>query len=216
VKTAPKSTATASQGAGNTTAPATAAQTQPDNSVVVKCGDILAPLDKTHRLDEKCEPQGLVTLDGDIARGGQQMTTDAAEAFRKLTDAAKKDGIKLYAVSSYRSFAGQDAAYKSNVATYGQEYADRSSAKPGHSEHQLGTTTDVASDTAEFEAFNGSKEAKWLAENSWKYGFIVSYPPGTEQITGYTQEDWHIRFVGVEVAKKVHESKLTLHEYLLK
>lgn len=198
-------------------APATVGPGEVDNTPLVACNNILVPLDKNHRLGADCEPPDLVAVPASASQGGTQLLrVEAKDAFLELVAAAGKDGFKLFATSSYRSFAQQIQTYRSNVAAGGQEYADRTSARAGHSEHQLGTTTDVASNSASFEAFNGTPEATWLAQNSWKYGFIVSYPPGAEQVTGYAREDWHIRYVGKDAARKVRDSGLTLHEYLLK
>lgn len=200
-----------------TNQPATVGPGSVDNTPLLPCNNILVPLDKNHRLGPDCEPADLVAVPASASLDGTQLLrADSKDAFVELVAAASKDGFRLFAASSYRSYAQQVDTYRSNVASGGQEYADRTSARAGHSEHQLGTTTDVASNSASFEAFNGTAEATWLAQNSWKYGFIVSYPPGTEQITGYAREDWHIRFLGKDVARKVHESGLTLHEYLLK
>ena len=223
----PSATATSTSG-GNivTQAPAVLTSTPPpatvgpgdvDNTPLLPCNNILVPLDKNHRLGQDCTPTDLSSLPGFASQGGEQLLRLAArDAFLELVAAATADGYRLYATSSYRSFHQQIAAYRQNVATGGQAYADRTSARAGHSEHQLGTTTDVATNNASFESFNGTPEARWVAENSWKYGFIVSYPPGKEEVTGYAREDWHIRFVGKDVAKRVRDSGLTLHEYLLK
>ncbi|MEP6870811.1 MAG: M15 family metallopeptidase [Anaerolineaceae bacterium] len=201
----------------STTAPATIGPGEVDNTPLLACNNILVALDKNHRLGPDCAPSDLAAVPASASQGGQQlMRAESRDAFVELVGGAAKDGFKLFASSSYRSYSQQVETFRSNVAQGGQEYADRTSARAGHSEHQLGTTTDVASNTASFEAFNGTSDANWLAQNSWKYGFIVSYPPGTEQITGYAREDWHIRFVGKDVAKTVRESGLTLHEYLLK
>lgn len=192
---------------------------QPDNSIVVTCGDILAPLDKTHRLTEDCVPPDLEALPGEmVASAGQLLRRDAAAAYRELFAAAQADGFTILASSSFRSYQAQVAAYNSHVNRGGQAYADRVSARPGHTEHQLGTTTDVTSASAGYglESFEGTPEAAWIAANSWRYGFIVSYPEGKEAITGYVYEPWHIRWVGKEQAAKVLISSLTLHEYLLR
>jgi D-alanyl-D-alanine carboxypeptidase len=197
--------------------PATVGPGNVDNTPLLPCNNILVPLDKNHRLGADCAPNDLVALPGYASQGGEQLMRAAAkDAFLELVAAADAAGYKLYASSSYRSYQQQVVAYQQNVAAGGQAYADRTSALPGHSEHQLGTTTDVASGSTSFEGFNGTPEAAWLAQNSWKYGFIVSYPPNTEEITGYAREDWHIRFVGKDVAKNVHDSGLTLHEFLLR
>jgi D-alanyl-D-alanine carboxypeptidase len=191
----------------------------PDNTIVVACGDILAPLDKTHRLTQDCVPPDLEALPAEmVTGGGQSMRRDAAAAFRELFAAAQKDGFTIVAASAYRSYQAQVSAYASHVSRGGQAYADRVSARPGHSEHQLGTTTDVSSASAGYglESFEGTPEAAWLAEHSWEYGFIVSYPEGKEPITGYVYEPWHIRWVGKAEAAKVRASGLTLHEWLLR
>ncbi len=200
-----------------TNLPATIGPGAVDTTPLLACNNILVPLDKNHRLGADCEPPDLVAVPASASQGGQQLMRAAAkDAFLELVAGAAKDGFKLYASSSYRSYSLQVDTFRSNVASGGLAYAERTSARAGHSEHQLGTTTDVASDSASFEAFNGTPEATWLAQNSWKYGFIVSYQPGTEPITGYAREDWHIRYLGKDVAKSVHDSGLTLHEYLLK
>lgn len=191
----------------------------PDDTPFVACGDIRAPLDKAHRLPADCVPPDLVTLPGEyVSSAGQRMRSAAAEAFRELFAAAQNDGYTILAASAYRSYQEQVTTYLSHVSRGGQAYADRISARPGHSEHQLGTTTDVTSASAGYglESFEGTPEAAWLAANSWKYGFIISYPAGKESITGYVYEPWHIRWVGKAEAERVKNSGLTLHEWLLR
>jgi len=184
---------------------------------VVKCHDLLAPVDKNHRLPEDCVPSNLVTLPASIsADGTQQLTGDAASAMEEMFAAAKTAGFTLYVNSSYRSYADQVSTYNYWVQTDGQEYADRTSARPGFSEHQMGTAADIGTEGHVLEDFIGTPAAAWVAANSWKYGFIVSYPDGKEAITGYAPEPWHVRWIGKDVAQQVHASGLTLHEFLLK
>lgn len=186
------------------------------DAIPVQCGDILAPLDKQHVLAANCVP-ALVNLPAAMSIGAQQLTAPTITAMQEMFAAAAKDGSPSFQVNSaYRSYDTQVQAYNGAVAQYGKDYADRTSALPGHSEHQLGTTADVCARGLCLEDFIGSPEATWLAQNSWKYGFIVSYPDGKEAITGYAAEPWHVRFVGKDVAKQVHDSGLTLHEFLLK
>lgn len=190
-----------------------------DPSPLVRCGDMLAPVDKEHRLAHDCEPADLQPLPGSMSYGGQQLLkAEAAAALQELFAAASKDGFRLYATSSYRSYQQQVVTFQQNVAQGGLAYALRTSARAGHSEHQLGTTTDLTSASAGYslEGFIGTPEAAWVAANSWKYGFIVSYPDGKEQVTGYAYEPWHIRYVSKDVAKRVRDSGLTLHEFLLR
>lgn len=189
-----------------------------DTSPLVTCGDLLAPLDKQHRLSADCVPAGLTTLPAAIsAQGSQSLTSQTAAAISKMFDAARQAGFELVVNSGYRSYATQVDTYNYWVSVSGKEYADRTSARPGHSEHQLGTVADVGAKRGLYlEDFTGTPEAAWLAANSWKYGFIISYPEGKEGITGYAPEAWHVRYLGVDTAAKVHSSGLTLHEYLLK
>jgi len=188
-------------------------------SVTLVCGDILAPLNKQNALPPDCAPDDLVPIPPErTAAGTQYMRIAARDALLELMEAAAQEGVDLYAVSAYRSYEGQVAAYNSNLAACGGDRAcaDRISAHPGHSEHQLGTTVDVSSPSAGFglESFVGTEEAAWLEANAWRFGFVVSYPEGKEHITGYAYEPWHIRWIGREEARRVHESGLTLHEYL--
>ncbi len=221
----PTSTAEATPAGSTATAVATAAPTeaptaQPtlsaDGSIELACGDILAPLDKQHVLPSNCVPPDLEALPAQYSSGLQQMRSAARAAIIEMFEAANKEGYLLYANSTYRSYSEQSATYDYWVRQNGKEYADRTSARPGHSEHQLGTTADVGWSGCELECTIGSPEAAWIAANSYRFGFIVSYPDGKESITGYAAEPWHVRFVGKDVAQQVVNSGLTLHEFLLR
>lgn len=219
--TGPTQGATATEG----TAQPTEQPTNPPSSEPTEegdplpCGDIMAPLNKVNYLSASCAPGDLVAIPAERnGQGTQYLRAEAADALLELMDAASADGFELYAISGYRSYDGQVAAYQSNLAACGGDSAcaDRVSARPGHSEHQLGTTMDVSSPDAGYglESFVGTPEADWVRDNSWKFGFVVSYPEGTEHITGYAFEPWHIRWIGKSAAASVHASGLTLHEYL--
>lgn len=132
-------------------------------------------------------------------------------AFEKMQAAAKADGLDLTIASGFRSYELQKNLYNKYVTRDGKEKADTYSARPGHSEHQTGLAMDInkASDS-----FHNTPEAKWLAENCWKYGFIIRYPEGKQNITGYKYESWHVRYLGEELAKTVYDSGKTLEEYL--
>lgn len=136
---------------------------------------------------------------------------EALAALNKMIAAAKKDKIKLTVISDYRSYESQKNKYESYVKESGKKEADRFSARPGHSEHQTGLAFDLNSLK---ESFAETKEGKWIAAHCSDYGFIVRYPKGKENITGYMYEPWHIRYLGVETAKAVYDSGLTLEEYL--
>ncbi|SFC33300.1 LD-carboxypeptidase LdcB, LAS superfamily [Alkalibacterium subtropicum] len=141
----------------------------------------------------------------------------ARAEFENMKDDAAAEGITLTAFSTYRSFDYQESLYNNYVAEDGQAAADTYSARPGHSEHQTGMAFDIGgSDPAYYtsEAFADRPAGMWLAENAHEYGFILRYPKDKEHITGYQFEPWQYRFVGREDAQAIHDSGLTLDEYL--
>lgn len=142
--------------------------------------------------------------------GGGQMERVAAESFKEMSNAAKKEGIDIHNISGYRSYNTQKSLYNSYVNRDGKEKADTYSARAGTSEHQTGLATDINSISISFE---NTSAFKWLSKNAYKYGFILRYPKGKEHITGYTYEPWHYRYVGNDVAKIIYDKKITFEEY---
>lgn len=177
-------------------------------------------VNKQRNLPADYEPDDLVVPDIPFSFSGddpkKQLRKEAAEAIEQLFAAAKKDGIELAAVSGYRSYSRQKAIFEANAKAKGEEEANRTSAYPGQSEHQTGLAMDVSSKSVNYaleESFGETEEGKWLAEHAHEYGFIIRYPKGKEEITGYSYEPWHIRYVGKELAAAVYESGLTLEEF---
>ncbi len=139
----------------------------------------------------------------------------AAKALEKLFKTAKKNKIELYAVSGYRSFERQRDIFKANYKIDG-ERANKYSARPGQSEHQTGLAMDITCEEVEYklcEEFEKTNAYEWLIENMQNNGFILRYPKGKEDVTGYVFEPWHIRYVGKNVAKELYEEGITLEEY---
>lgn len=137
----------------------------------------------------------------------------SAEAEAKLDDMfadMASENMDIIARSGYRTYSYQKKLYDNYVALDGTTKADTYSARPGHSEHQLGTTFDIGVVDA---TFGNTEEYKWCLENAYKYGYILRYPKDKEEITGYTYEPWHWRYVGVELATEIQKSGLTLEEY---
>ena len=161
---------------------------------------------KYHKLKNNYVPD-LVSLTG---YGGGQMERVAAKHFKEMCTAAKKEGIKIYNVSGYRSYNTQKSLYSSYVNRDGKKKADTYSARAGTSEHQTGLATDVNMVSTSFE---NTLAFKWLSKNAYKYGFILRYPKGKEFITGYMYEPWHYRYVGKDVAKVIYEKNITYEEY---
>lgn len=142
----------------------------------------------------------------------------AREAFEKMAAEAKLSGFNLTAFSTYRSFEYQKTLYDRYVERDGKEAADTYSARPGYSEHQTGLAFDIGEVNFEkhwaSSSFGETEAGKWLAANAHRFGFILRYPEGKEDVTGYMHESWHYRYVGVEIATDVYNRDITLEEYL--
>lgn len=149
------------------------------------------------------------SLPSDYNPGG--LTPETNDAFDKLVQGAANDGINIYLSSGFRSYSLQSQIYNQYCADYGQAQADTFSARPGYSEHQTGMAIDV---NIIDDSFAGTPEAIWIENHCFEYGFILRYPKGKDNITGYKYEPWHIRYIGIDKAKAVHDSGLTLEEYL--
>ena len=135
---------------------------------------------------------------------------EAYNAYLEMKNAAAADGISLWIVSGYRSYYDQERVYAGWVNRDGRDVADTYSSRPGHSDHQTGFTFDLNSLE---QSFADTAEGKWLAAHCAEFGFIIRYPDGKEMYTGYIYEPWHVRYIGVEKAKKITESGLSLEEY---
>jgi LAS superfamily LD-carboxypeptidase LdcB len=147
----------------------------------------------------------------------KHMRADAAHALEQLFAQAMKENIDLYAISGYRSYKTQNLIFTTDVNLYGLEETRKTSAIPGQSEHQTGLAIDVTSPEMDYllkEEFGTTKEGIWLRNNAFKFGFIIRYPKGKENITGYSYEPWHIRYVGTGIAKVIHDENITLEEFL--
>jgi zinc D-Ala-D-Ala carboxypeptidase len=137
-----------------------------------------------------------------------QLRDEAAKAVEKMFASATRDGLELMVSSAFRSFDYQDGLYKTYVRTQGQVTADTQSARPGHSEHQTGWAVDVepASRKCEVEeCFADTPEGKWVAANAHKFGFVIRYSKGQQDVTGYVFEPWHLRYVDKALSAEVHK-----------
>ena len=173
--------------------------------------DFLILVNKYHQLDSDYAPK-LVKMESRYSMVNAYMEETAYQNYKKMVDAAAKEGIKLYNVSAYRSYATQNTLYTNYKKRDGEKMADTYSARAGFSEHQTGLASDIntSSRSAHFE---NTKEFEWLQKNAYQYGFILRYPEGKEYLTGYVYEPWHYRYVGEEVAQYIHEHSLTYEEY---
>lgn len=169
-------------------------------------------LNKANRLPDDWEPVDLKSIpEGYYVQDGKEyiLAASTLEAFIKMADAAADDGISLKVISAYRSAQYQLGLYNYYVQNHGSEAADTFSARTRHSEHETGYAVDINDVNPRFEQ---TAAFEWLNNNAAKYGFILRYPKGKEDITGYMYESWHWRYIG-KIATEVEESKLTYDEY---
>lgn len=170
-------------------------------------------VNKYHKLDENYEPSDLTIIDSKYASGTQKLRKEAQIKFEEMANDIAKENLKIYAGSTYRSYTYQKGLYDRYVKKDGFAAAETYSARSGYSEHQLGLVVDIVNDKWDYLSEN-DKEYDYLVKNSYKYGFILRYPRGSEYITGYMFEDWHFRYLGIELATKVFNSGLTYDEYI--
>ena len=180
---------------------------------------LLMRADEEQALPDGYTPE-VVQLPLQYVRAGgaeQYLIAEAAEALMAMLDAASEAGHAVVVRSSYRSYQEQEWTFAYWVGQVGQEQAERESALPGHSEHQLGQTVDVTSAAVGWElsqALGDTPEGLWLHAHLAEFGFALSYPPGEEETTGYIYEPWHLRYVGTSCAAEWQASGLTLIEVL--
>lgn len=175
----------------------------------------LALVDKNHGLPPDYAPLDLVSLDKYnilVNRKDLLIRKYIAPDLLAMNEAAVQQGLFLLCSSTYRSYDYQKQLYERNVNELGQVEADRVSAKPGTSQHQLGTVIDFGSIT---EAFAETPEGAWLKEHAWEYGFSLSYPEGFEPLTGYKYECWHYRYVTRTAAEMIKYFFEGIQQYFL-
>lgn len=170
-------------------------------------------VNKYHKLDENYEPSDLTIIDSKYASGTQKLRKEAKIKFEEMASDMAKENLKIYAGSTYRSYTYQKGLYDRYVKKDGFAAAETYSARSGYSEHQLGLAVDIVNGKWDYLSEN-DKEYDYLVKNSYKYGFILRYPRGSEYVTGYMFEDWHFRYLGIELATKVFNSGLTYDEYI--
>ena len=177
-----------------------------DDGILILCN-------KYNKLPKNYIP-ALVSMDGKYSKGGK-LHPEAYEAFKKLADDARKLGYKIIINSGYRSYSSQTSIYNNYVNRDGRDTADTYSARPGHSEHQTGLAIDVTS-SGRFSSFGSTKEYLWMKANAHKYGYILRYTKKNQGITGYMNEEWHYRYVGIDAADYIYKNDITFEEYYVR
>lgn len=175
-------------------------------------------LDTTYRLPSTYAPGDLRSVAYAGLNSGQSVRGLVITDLKAMASAARSAGARLAVQSAYRSYATQKSTFNYWVGVSGYSAAIKSSARAGHSEHQLGTTIDFRSYGGSapwyYSDWGTTKAGAWLKTNAWKYGFVMSYPKGKTTVTCYAYEPWHYRYVGRTVAAKIRASGLTVREYL--
>ncbi|MDR2131882.1 MAG: M15 family metallopeptidase [Clostridiales Family XIII bacterium] len=170
-----------------------------------------ALVSKRFKLPDDFEPAELAQIDGDY-----RVTPATKEAYERLREGAKAAGHSIRAASAYRTIEYQKNLY-ARYLNEDPNNADNYSARPGFSEHHTGRAIDLVGPSGTLRGFVGTKEAEWVRENAWNYGFIVRYTPENEEITGYESEPWHITYIGREAAALMRENGIgSLEEYVAK
>ena len=150
---------------------------------------------------------------------GQKVDSRIYPYLQEMFDAAREEGVYPVVREGYRTAEEQQEILEDRIQTYINQGYSRSRAErtvkewvalPGTSEHQLGIAVDINADKS---MCSNEEVYAWLAENAYKYGFILRYPPGKQEITGTSYEPWHYRYVGVEVAREIYEQGICLEEY---
>lgn len=193
-----------------------------DGNVMIKnTDDILVLVNKNRNLPSDYKPEDLVIpnvrfpFEETVEK--KYMREEAAKALEELFNQADEEGIYLFAISGYRSYNTQKYLFDTRAERDGFEAANKLTAYPGQSEHQTGLAMDVSSQSMGFtldQSFGQAVEGEWLKDNAHKFGFIIRYSKDSVDITGYSYEPWHIRYVGKEVAEEIYDENITLEEYL--
>lgn len=190
---------------------------------LTSAGSLWVIVNKTRRLNPaNYTPANLVTpnipLRDNITNDEKQVSADMTTALEKMVDDANTQGVHFNLQSGYRSYQFQVKLYNTYVREQSKSVADSQSARPGYSEHQTGLAVDLGGTSKPScnveDCFAKTIEGKWLAANAYSYGFIIRYPSGKEDITGYVYEPWHIRYVGTALSEQMHEHGIeTLEQF---
>ncbi len=173
-------------------------------------------LDTTYAVPRTYSPPDLVSTERAGFDGPFLVRAFVIEDLAALRSAAEAAGHRLDLAAAFRSYAQQEGLFRRRKVGLGTARALEGTARPGHSEHQLGTAMDFKSEGAAdvSVAWGRTAEGKWMRANAHRFGFVLSYPPGRRDVSCYAYEPWHFRYFGGELARRIHSSGLTVREYL--
>jgi D-alanyl-D-alanine carboxypeptidase len=173
-------------------------------------------VDTAYRLPKAYVPPGLKPISKAGFEGSQLVREELIDDLAALREAAVKNGKPIDVVAAYRSYDGQEVLLERRTEVLGRKRALAKTARPGHSEHQLGTAVDfkTAGQRDVTESWDRTPTGKWVTATAWRFGFVQSYPRGLEDVTCYGNEPWHYRYFGRTLAGEIHRSGLTVREFL--
>lgn len=181
-------------------------------------GNLLVLVNKEYTVARGYYPTDMVDIDGSLSTNQKlKVKREAYDAYKAMLADAQAEGLNFCICSAYRSYELQESLYYNSLSTNGKEYTDKMFAYPGRSEHHTGYAIDVTSASMNWglsQDYADYPDGAWIAENCAEYGFIIRYPKGEEDITGYMYEPWHIRYVGVDIAREITEAGITFEEYM--
>ncbi|MEG0423564.1 MAG: M15 family metallopeptidase [Erysipelotrichaceae bacterium] len=181
--------------------------------------DVSMLINKYHKLPDGYHPENLVptpsacTNEYSCFPSDQYIVKEAGDAFQELINLAKDEGITITAIASLRDYAYQTSLYQHYLNANGLEYADRYFARPGQSEHNSGLAIDITLDGMDYTTIETHPKYNWLIDQISDYGFVLRYPKDKEEVTGFSHESWHLRYVGKTCAKVLEMNNWTLEEY---
>ena len=164
-------------------------------------------VNKYHYVSKDYIPKNLIDVNGLL------INKDTYESFKEMKNDMNKENLDIEIISAYRSYDYQNNLYNNYLKYETKALVDSYSARAGYSEHHTGLAIDIDNKTSNFEQFYLTKEYLWMNTNAHKYGFILRYPKDKENITGYTYEPWHYRYIGKDIATYIKEHNITYEEY---
>jgi len=171
-------------------------------------------INKYHGVSESFIPENIVDVPNKYGNN-EKLNEETLNSFIKMSNDCKAStGYQLFVNSGYRDYESQEKTYNSYLKLYGKKYTEDYVTHPGYSEHQTGLAVDIKAESNT--VFANSKESKWVLENAYKYGFIIRYKKEYENITGVKYESWHYRYVGLEIAKYIHDNPMSYEEYVVR
>lgn len=170
-------------------------------------------VNKHNYLTKEYKPNDLVKVSLQYCYGENEIKKEVMDQFLKMYNDAKLEDLYLIITSAFREYEFQETLWNRYANSQGEAWADSVAARPGYSEHQTGLALDIVTYSSNMNEFENTDEFKWLDKNAHKYGFILRYPDGKEDITGYSYESWHYRYVGVKDATKIKKLGITFDEY---